>query len=215
MEKCCIACEIKFTDGYQCDAHFWHIENVLETNARVSLAIRQRDHKITFSDCVKGVIVGGCDRLRYDRLIVTIPFLFLPCGCCAPGYTDTYFSFPFLLVMLTDAMRSSDVSSSRDCGHCLIMCHRFAYSLFFVMLTVSRLCFLPVPVMSTRLLSWTLLHPYVCWTTRLSSRPGSSCAQSSTWRFVSCSLTRLDAILVLYFYEFYASLYLYLLSEYI
>ena len=59
---------------------------------------------------------------------VTIPFPFLLCGCCAPKYADTCFSFPFLLVMLTDAMRSLDVSSSRDCGHCLITCHRFAYS---------------------------------------------------------------------------------------
>ena len=47
------------------------------------------------------------------------------------------------------------------------------------------------------------------------SRPSSSCTQSSTRRFTSCSLTRLDAISVLYFYEPYASLYLYLLSEYI
>ena len=66
--------------------------------------------------------------VQFTSQTVTFPFLFLPGGCCAPGYTDTCFSFPFLLVTLTDAMRSSDVSSSRDCGHCLITCHRFAYS---------------------------------------------------------------------------------------
>ena len=50
--------------------------------------------------------------IQFTSQTVTFPFLFLPCGCCAPGYTDTCFSFPFLLVTLMDAMRSSDVSSS-------------------------------------------------------------------------------------------------------
>ena len=44
------------------------------------------------------------------------------------------------------------------------------------------------------------------------SRTGSSCAQFSTDPY---SLTRLDAILVLYFYGSYASLYLYLSDLYI
>ena len=69
-EKCHIPSKVKLTDGHKHDSHFGHIENILEMNVRVSLAIRQRDHKITFSDCVKGVVVSGCDRLRYDRLIV-------------------------------------------------------------------------------------------------------------------------------------------------
>ena len=50
---------------------------------------------------------------------VTVPLFPWACGCCAPGYTDTCFPFPFLLVTLTDAMRSMDVlachvSTSRD-----------------------------------------------------------------------------------------------------
>ena len=38
-------------------------------------------------------------------------------GCCAPGYTDSCFLFPlFPLVMLMDAMHSTDVSMSRATG---------------------------------------------------------------------------------------------------
>ena len=47
------------------------------------------------------------------------------------------------------------------------------------------------------------------------SSPSSSCAQFSTRRFDSCSLTRLDAILALYFYGSYACLYLYCTDLYI
>ena len=51
------------------------------------------------------------------------------CGCCVPGYTDT--SSLLYVVTLTDAMRSSDVSLSRDRRHCLVTCHRFVYSVLF------------------------------------------------------------------------------------
>ena len=80
---------------------------------------------------------------------------------------------------------------SRDAGPLI----RF----LFVMLTVSRLCFLPVLVMSTRLFPMpVLLAP--------SLLPDD---------FTSCSLTQLDAISVLYFYESHACLHLYCTDLYI
>ena len=41
---------------------------------------------------------------------------FHACGCCAPGYADTFPFLLFLLVTLTDTMRSTDVPASRDTG---------------------------------------------------------------------------------------------------
>ena len=75
----------------------------------------------------------------------------------------------------------------------------------FVMLTFSRLCLLLIFGYGDSF-SQTSLRPYV---TRMIFLAGSRYAQFSTRRFVSTSLTRLDVILVLYFYGSYACLYLY------
>ena len=66
-------------------------------------------------------------------------------------------------------------------------------------------------VMATHL-SRTLLRPCIIRMTRFA---GSRYAQFSTCRFVSTSLTRLDVILVLYFYGSCACLYLYRTDLYI
>ena len=106
------------------------------------------------------------------------------------------------------------VSVSRD-SYCTCMCHGSSPRLFFVMLTISRLCFLLISGYVDSSFSWTSLRPYVTRMIRLFPVPGSSYAQFSTQRFTSYSLTRLDVILVFYLYGLCASLYLYFPDLYI
>ena len=126
--------------------------------------------------------------------IVTISSFPCACGCCAPGYTDT--CFPFYVVMLADAMRSTDISHytfschvtsdvsashatssltrtfpvsvSRD-SYCTCMCHGDPPRLFFVTLTFSCLCFLLISGYVDSSFSQFSLRPYVTQTTRLST----------------------------------------------
>ena len=156
---------------------------------------------------------GCCAPGHTDTCLV--PFLFLPCGCCVPGYTDTCLSFPFLLVMLTNAMHSSDVSSSRDCGHCLIMCHWFAYSFPFCHAYGFSLMLLTRSGYDDSSLVPDYVAP-ICL-------PDDSSLISSQFFLrpvfylpfclLSTYLTGRYSCLVLY--GLYASLYLYFLSEYI
>ena len=111
-------------------------------------------------------------------------------------------------------IRTFPVSVSRD-SYCTCMCHGDLPRLFFVMLTFSRLCLLLISGYVDSSFSWTSLCPYVTWTIRLLPVPGLRYAQSSTRRFTSCSLTRLDVILVFYLYGLCASLYLYFPDSYI
>ena len=64
-------------------------------------------------------------------------------------------------------------------------------------------------------LSWTLLRPLVSRTTRLFPVPVLLAPSLLPDDFTLCSLTRLDAISVLYFYKLYACLYLYRTNLYI
>ena len=102
------------------------------------------------------------------------------CGCCAPRYTDTCFLFLFFLVTLTDAMRSSDISTSRDwarllvrSGLCLTSRLLYLYESYRLAQTllrhayVSRLCFLLFSSCVDLSFSRTSLRPSVYRTTRL------------------------------------------------
>ena len=107
--------------------------------------------------------------------------------------------------------RTFPVSVSRD-FYCTCMSHGDPPRLFFVMLTISRLCFLLISGYVDSSFARFSLRPYVIRTIRLLPLPGSSCAQSSIQCF---TFTRLDDISVLYFYSSYACLYLYRTDLYI
>ena len=121
-------------------------------------------------------------------------------------------------------MCSSDVSlycawpvtlASRDFGLSRVTCHRSAYlyvSRFSLMSSIRLSRTSLRPLVSQTILSPVLVTPYVI---RMIVLAGSRYAQSSTRRFVSTSLTRLDVILVFYLYSFYACLYLYFSYLYI
>ena len=107
------------------------------------------------------------------------------CGCCAPGYTDTYFSFPFSCsyahrcYALTGrfpyhvtgfAYTYVPIPVSRD-SYCTCMCHGDPPRPFFVMLTFSCLCLLLISSYVDSSFSQFSLRPYVTRTIRLSTFP--------------------------------------------
>ena len=110
----------------------------------------------------------------------TVPYA---CGCCAPGYTDAYFSFScsyahgryaltgrFPHHVTGFAYSYVPVPVSRD-SYCTCMCHGGPPRLFFVMLTISRLCLLLISGYDHSSFSRFWLRPYVTRTIRLSTLP--------------------------------------------
>ena len=149
------------------------------------------------------------------------------CGCCAPGYTDTCFSFPFHVVTLADAMRSLDISRITWPVSLIRMFPFLSHMTLTVLVCVMATCldsslsclrFLAYasyssPAMTTRLspAMTTRLSPAMM--TRLS--PGSRYTHMLPGWLVSGLSLRFVCISVLYSYGSYACLYLYPTDLYI
>ena len=95
------------------------------------------------------------------------------------------------------------------------MCHGDLPGPFLCHAYVFLLMLLTHPDMLTRLLSWTSLRPCVYRTTRLLPVPVLLAPSLLPDDFTSHTLTRLDAISILYSFSSYACLYLYRTDLYI
>ena len=142
-------------------------------------------------------------------------FSFYSAAAVRPGTLTFISPFPFLLVTLTDAMRSLDISSSRDCGHCLITCHQFAYlfspyhAYVFSLMLLTRSGYVDLSLVPDFVTPICLLDDSSLISSQFFLRPVFYPAFCLLFTYPT---GRYSCLLLL---RLYASLYLYLLSEYI